>query len=186
MPKVNGMYTCIRWNIGTTWGTEHWEIQPAATKYLLKTSHISLLLEVVTGSWEISVGRLRRDSLRGTWLFSRTSVDYQSNQIKMRRGKMVQLFILQRGTYFRSHKKQQCQFLFNPGLYSRQCPYCITYLELTVFSHPSVSTELTHILQKDIVQFHRGQTSSSTHTPTVPCIVFAVLPARAHKTVTRV
>lgn len=27
--------------------------------------------------------------------------------------------------------------------------------------HPLVSSELTHILQKDIVQFHRGQTFSS-------------------------
>lgn len=62
MPQVKAMYHCICWNIGTTsQDIRDWTLGdtvcPAVTKYLLKMSHISLLLEKVTKSWEISVGR---------------------------------------------------------------------------------------------------------------------------------
>lgn len=132
MPKVNAMCTCICWNIGaTSLHRRDWTLGDTTCSDKIFIKNVTYFTFI--RSCDRVLGDLSR---QGEARFSERNLIVFQNFYGLPERSDEDETLEDDLAYFRNGKNQQCQFLSNPGLYCRQCPYCITYLELTVCFTP--------------------------------------------------
>lgn len=89
MPQVKAMYTCICWNIGTTsQDIRDWMLGGMSYSDKIFIKNVTYFTFIRKS--DKVLGDLSGHGWGGdSWLFTRTSMDYHSSQMKMRRSEMA-------------------------------------------------------------------------------------------------